>query len=96
MKKIILWTCGIVLAILVLTNPSMQDFKEYIDGTGSDRDRERKEHDFLIFSIYSARYVRFESNQTDNGKFLGVLKNFIDISERDTTVVIYDDAHPFH
>lgn len=75
MKKIYNWLIGIAL-FLVVTNPSMNDFKDFM-GTGiaklNGTDLSKRAN-YLIFSRY------------DDGmeKYIGILKNFYSIGDYDT------------
>lgn len=77
-RRKILITVGIAVGILILTNPTMQDFKNY-----SGRGDIKREMNFLVFSIYS-----FDKNMSQltrderihsrfKARYLGIAKNFI-------------------
>jgi hypothetical protein len=74
-KKRTLVTIGIILLGLILTNPTMNDFKDFIGDYGAAK----KKYNFIVFSIYyesptlvGASYHRIE--------YVGICKNFIRIN----------------
>jgi hypothetical protein len=86
MKKLY-YGCWICIALLVITNPSLSDFKEYKLSNYIDKTSER-DINFFVCSIYKRKYTYF----IDNGRnkhiyktYLGFLGNFFllsDIKER--------------
>jgi len=52
MKKKILIGISILLLVLILTNPTLQDFKENIGFKESKDNSVSKKYNFLLFSIY--------------------------------------------
>jgi hypothetical protein len=66
--KSILYTIVIILTFLVFTNPSMNDFKEYLGEYNEFRANKRVKN-YFIFSIYEAK---------DYGpvRYYGIMKNF--------------------
>jgi len=71
MNKTHYWIVGI-LVILVATNPTMQDFKDYKGSKAIKRDfyNLSKKGDFFVFSIYDDGFTR---------TYFGILNNFIPI-----------------
>jgi len=80
-KNKILIGVAVIVAILILTNPTMQDFKNY-----SGKVNGKREVNYLIFSIYSSNsYVGIIehdelNDERFNKKYLGILKNFIKVN----------------
>ncbi len=69
-KKAIKYSKYFLLAlfiVLLLTNPTVKDFKEYLGGSHG---QVRRKNNFILFSIY----------QVSGDKYVGILKNFIEIS----------------
>ena len=62
--KIILWVLGILIAILLLTNPSVKRFKEYKGYKNYDGLKRTQE--WFIFSIY----------QSYDNRYVGIFSNF--------------------
>lgn len=59
---------GILLFILLITNPSLNNFKEFI----GQKPNVRRSSNYLIFSIFNDNY--------SNKAYLGIIKNFYDIT----------------
>jgi hypothetical protein len=74
MKKIILYVFGVVLLILIITNPSLKDFME--NQSNETYMGLSREHNFFLWSIYVSSGYNPEGT-TYYGKYLGILGNFI-------------------
>lgn len=66
--KVFLYSISISLLFLVLTNPSIKDFKDFV-GVPYDKGSEKRIKNYFIFSIYETR---------DYGpiRYYGIMKNF--------------------
>lgn len=106
MKKKILIGIGVILLLLIITNPSMRDFKEYSNGIVCKR-----ESNFLLFSIYSRDYHAVSAeeiddyedfyawkNHSDKIKYIAIAKNFFylksNASENKMMATRKDDLKP--
>jgi hypothetical protein len=78
MKKVF-WGVCLLVAFLLLTNPSMQDFKNYIGADYTSYQQRiitnRRAFNFLIFSVYktSNSYLKTEN------KYVGIASNFFEL-----------------
>lgn len=80
MKKVYYIPIAILL-LLIVTNPSMKAFKEYIGRPQRIDERITRKSNFLIFSIYTddQNGDDFNGVQGYHSKFVGVLGNFFRI-----------------
>lgn len=96
MKKKIIYTLIGIIILLVLTNPSLNEFKEHIgyssrlivnDNVAIKYSSINKVNNYLICSLYSCEGVKclgynYESQNTIsfNEKYFGILGNFFKIN----------------
>lgn len=78
----------VIIVILIFTNPTLSNFKEFIPSHSKTPFEEEKlivskESNYLIFSVYKYRIVRvqergYENNEEviESGTFTGFMKNF--------------------
>lgn len=76
-KKIWLLIGGVLL-LLILLNPGINRFKEYIGLNSKSSKNIKRNNNFLIFSIY-------EESQ-NNKKYIGILFNFIEINKKSVNI----------
>lgn len=83
MKKILI-TLASILLLLILTNPSIQRFKEY-KAILPDEDEKvlySRKANCILFSIYESKiagYDRFgKYNEREKKKYIGVIMNFFE------------------
>jgi hypothetical protein len=69
---------GSILLILIVLNPGMNQFKEYVGNLNMDDVHLSRGANFLIFSIYEEQWMDRDK------KYLGLLMNFIDITKSAT------------
>jgi hypothetical protein len=67
MRKKLLIGLGVILVIMLITNPSIKDFEEYENSRNVKR-----EYNFFVCSIFK-HY---------NDRYLGILGNFFELKER--------------
>ncbi len=83
MKKKILIGISILLLVLILTNPTLQDFKENIGFKESKDNSVCKKYNFLLISFYEYHYTTYEEKAGGSYSnshccyYLGIFKNFI-------------------
>lgn len=70
--KVILWIFGGIMALLFITNPKYDDFKNYM-GKLSENETLEVRNNYLIFSFYSDSGYKQNSFYDD---YLGILGNF--------------------
>lgn len=71
-KKVIGFATIIIIVILVITNPTLKNFKEFNPiGFNDEQGDYRRSKNYLIFSIY----------EKANKKYLGILKNFFELKK---------------
>jgi hypothetical protein len=97
-KSFILVICFVGL-LLVLTNPNLNDFKDFSPSDGTIYKNEwylskekyeigqKKEKEYLLFSIYSDKIILRDSDESifrvDTYKYLGIFNNFYYISPKE-------------
>lgn len=79
---------GVALGILILANPTMNDFKNYCGNQNKLHKMVTiaysRESNFLIFSIYKREFRvagKYEYRIKSNMRYIGFFKNFIYLSE---------------
>jgi len=78
--KNIKWIALVILALLVLFNPSPTSFNKYIEGkSGYVAKKTYRKANYLIFSIYYNGGYRNDERVTANDTYVGFLENFIEI-----------------
>jgi len=66
---------------LIITNPSLRDFKEYkgVEPEAKYNLGARKDYNFILFSIYEQADV--EGNYRSNYYYIGIIANFFEINK---------------
>lgn len=67
---------GVLLLVLIITNPSLKNFKEYVGIEGATSFKLKKNANFLIFSVYQSDLIGYGVR---SGKYIGIFENFIKI-----------------
>lgn len=75
----------IVIVLFIALNPTYSNFKEFTGLTGIKAENLHKKNNFLLFSIYE--------NTLENKKYLGFLKNFINITSAQPAQPIQDSVN---
>ncbi|MEO8854326.1 MAG: hypothetical protein ABI359_11125 [Ginsengibacter sp.] len=76
-----------ILVFLIITNPSLETFKDYA-GIQQKNTAARRNYNFFIFSIYQNRETRQLSEDTDEGYsiythyYLGIADNFFNLNSK--------------
>src|ERR1700750_3265887 len=78
-----LYVIGAIILILIITNPSVKAFKDYL-GHGNEGGLSRQAN-FFIFSIYL--------NWGNSAEYFGIAGNFYQINNKPTRAT-QDNAHP--
>jgi hypothetical protein len=78
--KVVLITIGFITALLIVTNPGMQRFKDFGNENTGD---EQRLTNYFLFSVYqrgedSYEYGKFYSHNTV--KYVGILLNFYQLN----------------
>lgn len=95
MKKIVkykYWVGGIIVLILLLTNPSMKKFENFAGQKNAMNGACKKNYNFLLFSIYSDNsmvdYERDRSSKFEeyskfkiHKHYVGMLMNFVEVTQ---------------
>jgi|GEM_PF-5533473 hypothetical protein len=72
-KNKILIGFAVVVGLFVVTNPTQNDFENYIEGNGIKRVRAGRTGYYLLFSKYQY------NSSVSKKVYIGVFKNFIEI-----------------
>ena len=77
---------ALILAFLILTNPSLKTFKDYAGIQQGNA--ERRNYNFFIFSIYQNTETRPRGDDPDEGYsiyihyYLGIADNFFNLNRK--------------
>lgn len=88
MKKKVIFGLSILLVVLLLTNPTTNDFKEHVGYKEDFRYRHSvitKDYNFLIGSVYLYQTIQYDSDDDRNGRrhstcYFGIAKNFFKLN----------------
>jgi hypothetical protein len=77
MKKIILYALAAVSIFLIVTNPSMDNFKEFVGGTPYEKKliNYRRVSNYWIFSVYQYSIDR-------SYDYIGIMSNFYPLKSK--------------
>jgi len=79
MKKIAYWIIGVLFLILIVTNPSPNDFRSFLHFPPNFPEvnigESGRDYNFFIFSIYSGESGVYP----DRNRYLGIFGNFFKI-----------------
>ena len=77
MRKKLTYGVLAIILLLVLTNPTMRDFKEnqgIVNDVMTYTTQTNKESNFLLFSVFATNH--YLNNHDVRVKYIGILKNF--------------------
>ena len=76
---------GIVLIVLIATNPSISEFKNHAQEPSDEEEPNkpalRRKYNFFILSIYEKGQYNYGTKDFDYQNYLGVLANFIKLPD---------------
>jgi hypothetical protein len=75
---------GTILLLFIFLNPTYLNFKEFTGFTGNDVESLHKKANFIFCSVYQDNY--------NHKRYLGILKNFIDITPESMFVQVDSTA----
>lgn len=85
-NKIRLFAVGVFFLVLILTNPTKSDLENHL--YESKQLKVRRQHNFILFSIYSTKQIYYPPNyppEYHEVKYLGLLKNFWETKRNKTS-----------
>ena len=80
-RRTIKLTVCLFVIFLIITNPSLRDFKEYkgVEPEAKYNLAARKDYNFILFSIYEQ--ADDEGDYLSNYYYIGIVSNFFEINK---------------
>ena len=77
MTKKVMYVIGAIFLILIITNPSLKDFKDHSGRTTYEG--LYREHNFFVCSMYGATGKNDDGSIYNAGEYFAMLGNFFEI-----------------